>query len=86
MKIPLTQKHIDDGVKGSCGWCPAALAINDATGGNKVSVDPKRTCWGTKPNGHWKHCIDTPPAVREFLDRYDSGLPVEPFEFELEAA
>jgi len=85
MTIPITQKHIDEGERKSCQSGPVALAIRDATGVAFVRAYPFSIHWG-----HFgMFCpekMKPPPAVREFMDRYDSELPVEPISFELEAA
>ena len=87
MIITLSQKHIDEGVKQDCHHCPAALAIAEATGEEFVEV-ATAIRWGEDPTGSggwkWKHRVSTPPILREFMDRYDSGLLVEPITFELE--
>ena len=89
MTISITQKHIDAGVPGSCDNHPVALAVRESTGmlciANTNAIE-----WGQRdalrcgyPHEHY---MCTPSAVREFMDRYDEGLPVEPISFELEAA
>lgn len=81
MKIHVTQKHIDEGVRTDCENCPVAKAITEATKHHAV-VDQDLICW----TPYYRHDVPTPPAVREFIDRFDSGRMVEPFTFELEAA
>ena len=88
MIITLSQKHIDEGVKQDCHYCPAALAVKEATGEELVEV-ATAIRWGEDWTGDeswkWKHRSPTPRAVREFLDRFDRGLLVKPIEFELKA-
>ena len=89
MKITLTQKHIDEGVLQNPAFCPAALAIKEATGEELVEV-ATAIRWGEDWTGDeswkWKYRVSTPSIVREFIHRFDSGLPVEPITFELEGS
>ncbi|KKN40303.1 hypothetical protein LCGC14_0734600 [marine sediment metagenome] len=89
MSISITQKLIDEGVRKDCNACPTAKAIEDATG-LPARVTSATIHWGDVggcfEGSAYKYRMDTPPAVREFLDRYDEGLPVEPISFELKAA
>jgi len=90
MTISITQKHIDEGVRNHSASRMVALAIEEATGTLVTAVGRLQILWGDV--GGWlegsacKYWMKTPPAVREFLDRYDSELPVEPISFELKAA
>lgn len=79
MKISVTQEHIGNGVPGSCDFCPIALAIVSTLGyrphglevsGNYIEME------GERPRA-------TSAAMKEFIDAFDDGLPVQPFEFEL---
>ncbi len=87
MKIHVTQKHIDEGMREHCGNNPIAKAIKEATKSDEVFVGHYGIGYGKRERGYFKHVIPiTPPAIREFMDRFDEGLPVAPFTFELEAA
>ena len=88
--ISVTQKHIDEGVQKSCDSNPVALAIAEATGAPSDAFNDW-ILWGPSSNIEergfaFKYSTKTPSAVREFMDRYDEGLPVEPISFELKAA
>lgn len=86
MTISITQKHIDEGGREHCGNSPIARAIKEATKSNEVFVGHYGIGY-EREHGYFKHVMPkTPPTVREFMDRFDEGLPVEPFTFELEAA
>lgn len=72
-KIEVTDEDIRQGVKGQCGRCPIALAaaragIKDVTVGSYTMKI--------------KHLfIHLPRNVSEFINRFDDGLPVQPFSF-----
>lgn len=85
MKIEVTQYHIDNGSKAHACLCPIALAISDATG-----VDDIRVNYTTAMVTRWfedKEPVRThyhmPTEASQFVDRYDTGDLVSPFEFEL---
>lgn len=70
MKFKVTREHIDSGIREECCSCPIALAVK-----------PNFFCYT-----HFK--IDgkvymTPQEVFNFVHLFDSGVHVEPFEFEL---
>lgn len=78
MKIKVKQCHIDKGEVGVFSKCPVALAISEVTG-DRTLVTPYAIC-----SGSVKNRVRTPHEVRIFMKKFDSGDPVEPFEFELE--
>ncbi len=86
MIISITQKLIDEGVRKDCNSCPTAKAIENSTGCEWVSVYSDKIYWGTPHVAEDFYSMPTPPAIREWMDRYDSGLLVGPISFELEAA
>lgn len=77
MKIKITAEDIAYGVRGSCSLCPVVHAVNRAFNCEGANIGPfviflsQRRQW------------ETPSIVRSFIMRFDAGLPVEPFEFEL---
>ena len=81
MKVEVSQKHIDAGGKGRALLCPIALALQDQ--GHKE-------CWvwsGTimfRLGNHTLSGVDMPNEAVRFIERFDHGLPVKPFTFELE--
>lgn len=93
MKIEVTQDDIDKGQASNCVSCPIALALKRqcpefATVNVKYSF---AFFWSNPTN--WKDmdykpvgdCVaELPFEARKFIGRFDIGLPVEPFEFELE--
>ena len=79
MKIQVTQAHIDKGKRKSRCLCPIALALKDKFGYNcDPRVDTVHMALGTST--FYK---STPETVC-FIDRFDGGAPVTPFDFELE--
>lgn len=76
MRINITQRDIDRGSKSSPCGCALALAANRASG-RVTSVAPTQLFITAKP-------IDLPKEACEFVARFDAGLQVQPFAFELE--
>lgn len=81
MKIRVRQEHIDKGVCNSPWECPIALAAQEAIGTDELSVWPYLLTWCA---GELVHEADMPRPAREFIENFDDGRPVEPFEFEIE--
>jgi hypothetical protein len=76
--IRVTQELIDNGQKIDAACCPVALAL-------KKEVDPKASCGDTScylGKRYGRH--ELPQAVITFVKAFDKGLPVEPFEFEID--
>jgi len=77
IKIEVTARHIKRGVPDDDLNCPIALAIQDRWPGRYVSVCPDTIQIG-------KRTVDTTDEQQAFMARFDRGLPVEPFTFELD--
>ena len=77
MIIKVTQEHIDKGCKLNTLSCPVALAMEEATGDN----------WSVGSVFFWleskKKAIPITIKIRYFIEDFDSGKKVLPFEFEL---
>lgn len=78
MKIEVTREHIKNGAAKTCAFCPVALALQSqwrpkARVGNIDYWD----------NEHWE-MIELPIEVQRFVARFDQGLDVEPFTFNVE--
>ena len=76
--VEVTQDHIIHGRRSDCTACPVALALEDVVPGP----------WYV--NALWlyntrKWEIKTPKNVEEFMLAFDSGQPVQPFSFEIDA-
>lgn len=91
MKISVTQEHISAGKKEDCQKCPIALAIIEVLPDTHVSVfaDLKSVCNApaqfrdayVRINGEARYL---PREASDFIDSFDCGRPVVPFEFDLE--
>lgn len=80
MTIQVTAEDISNGKPHRTSWCPVALAFRRATGGiSSVSVNLKSARQFDSHHKGW----DLPPEATNFIKRFDAGLPVEPFEFEV---
>lgn len=77
MKIKVTQKHIDNGFKNNCWRCPIALAIEEQLINKSFTVASSTI----RIQGN---VINLPYEACNFIRKFDNGLPVEPFEFELD--
>jgi hypothetical protein len=81
MKIKVEQRHIDAGVKFAPCACPIALALMDCVPHEPHDVVSVGThSCGVTPHGR----SGLPVAAWDFIRRFDAGLPVAPFEFEVE--
>lgn len=74
MKIKVTRKHIEDGVRHTADRCPIALALKDfgfATYGMvRVNLGSIEVCGAT---------VSTPRKARQFITAFDKGKKVRPF-------
>lgn len=76
MKIQVTRTDINNGQRGSCKYCPVALAVCRTFGTNDVTIGAS-----TIRVGHTKYAA--PEAVRLFITLFDNGKYPPPFEFEV---
>lgn len=77
MLIEVTREDIDHGLAGSCGSCPVALAIRRRFPDGWVRVGIRCVYAGGR-------AYHLPSGAIEFIERFDGGMPVEPFSFELD--
>lgn len=83
MKIRVTKEHIKKGKPEACSSCPVALALKEAfPEAHHTMAGPSQLGLMDEDQG-FTRLWDTPLIVREFITRFDSNKPVEPFEFEL---
>lgn len=86
MLVRVKQEHIDNGNRGQYQSCAIVLAVLEATGAEKAIADDFCIEWGNKVGEFWRmEGMDTPMSLQVFMDKYDMGHPVEPFEFFLVA-
>lgn len=80
MKVSVTQDHIDRGLRHSAGFCPIALAMNEQHGPGHLVA----TCESLFTNEDgvvaW---LKMPSEADDFIGKFDTGEPVQPFEFEV---
>jgi hypothetical protein len=85
MRIRVTQRDLDVGVQGNSFHCPVARAVMRAFKAARVWV--RDIIIVTKADS--QHTYVTPPAVLDFLERYDSAIlefeSPRPFSFTLDA-
>jgi len=85
MRIRVTQRDIDEGVQGNSFQCPVARAIKRTFRAAEVLV--REIIIVTKAGSRLNRV--TPPAVDDFLERYDSSVLEfecpKPFSFSLNA-
>ena len=82
MRVKVEQRHIDDGVRRSVTECPIAQAMW-GLGFKYVEVNSKHVMF-SKDCANWIEDDVLPAEAQCFLNDYDMGLHVEPFEFELD--
>lgn len=80
MTINVTQEDINKGVRNSCTKCPVALAVHRAL--NKmvrVGFSGVRVEFSIGV----LQFLRIPQECQDFMARFDFGMPVQPFEFEI---
>jgi len=78
IRISVTAEDINNGVRKDCTACPIALAMVRA-GLFHPMARPRTLRWGlNKP-------VPTPNVAADFMDEFDHGQSVEPFEFTITA-
>lgn len=90
----MTQAHINAGKPGSAGACAVAAAVGGAVGVAVVAEEAARrlsherkpapvTLHEGRVYSYGRDLGELPPEASDWVDRFDSGGKVEPFEFEL---
>ena len=89
MNVRITQADIDNGKPDHTCLCPIALAIERAlrargldVEGVQVEANRVEIAYGAD-RIRWR-TIDLPESAIEFIERFDYGTGVDPFEFELQ--
>ena len=84
MKIEVTQKDIDKGVRGECALCPIARAIKSSSNFKRVYVNGKTIdVWYRGDQGIKTYKL--PKKAQTFVKRFDRQEPVKPFSFKLKS-
>lgn len=81
MKIKVTQQDIDYGTQQSCSRCPIALAINRLSCVKKVLVSSTTIMVYVEDSAGDIYRL--PDEACSFVDRFDNGKFVMPFEFDI---
>ena len=83
MKIKVTQKDIDKGVRSSCYYCPIAHAFKRAVKNNNDCDSYVCTSYIVYRPDDKRDRYELPKEARKFIKHFDNSRPVEPFSFEL---
>jgi len=83
MKIIVTQKDIDKGLKSTCYYCPVALAFK-----RKIKSEIPCGVAVNAKNIHHFHGkswdrYNLPKEAKKFIQRFDNDQSVKPFSFEI---
>lgn len=82
--VNVRQEDIDKCTPRSSSKCPVASAIRRSTGIDDVTVSPNTCILTVVANGkEYNYYGIMPGIVPPFVKSFDSGLPVQPFEFQL---
>ncbi len=81
MVITVTEHDIKLGRSNSPDACPVALALKRAYGKNYKHCTVSMFGIGVRDiNGFFHSCRLVPLPIMNFIDKFDRGYPVEPFE------
>lgn len=84
MNISVTKKHIKEGRKLDCNYCPVALAIREQLAEAKcVEVCDDMSKIISFYKGDEPMEFTAPDSVYEFVEHFDLGEQVKPFVFAL---
>lgn len=81
--IQVTQEDINTGMQDVCQHCPIALAIKRALKAELVSVY-NFSIHVFISNSEMSYKYRVTDAIYSFIERFDEGVKVEPFSFNLE--
>lgn len=83
VKISVTQDHINLGVRHGAAVCPIARAVREQIdGASFVTVKSYVSLYSQHEDRSISYTL--PNEARLFMERFDEGLSVQPFEFEME--
>lgn len=86
LKFEVTQEDIDRGRPRDCAACPGARCIARTLYPYNLPISTWHVSreWVTGWYEVQLVAYRTPVALSEFIDKYDDGISVEPFTFEME--
>jgi hypothetical protein len=81
LTINVTERHIKEGTRGDCGYCPVALAVGEVIDSpqTEISVGHERVIIF---DTHQRAIL--PPEARQFISLFDKRYYVKPFSFEVD--
>lgn len=87
--IRVTAEHIEEGIPQDCEDCPIALAIVEQWDGpinhHDIAVDNREVLVIQRHRGGQRSfTAQLPPEAMRFVQSFDDGYQVEPFEFTVE--
>lgn len=82
MQIRVTEKHIKEGIKGSCKSCPIAVAVLETVGDAKA-VNVGGSVAFIYDEDWVRQTSPLPLEAETFISEFDQGFKVKPFTFEL---
>ena len=77
MKIQVTKEDIEKGERGSCEWCPVALAIQrtyDLKNGKDKMVVVDGDCVGIWDKNNGEQQYQLPQITRDFIHTFDNWI------------
>lgn len=90
-RIKVEQRHIDNGKPCRASFCPLALAISEAFGGDRIAVSFGRVDWvydeikdGAIVATRVSKSVRLPDVARIWYQDFDIGDEVRPIEFDLD--
>ena len=86
MRVNVTQKDIDEGVRRSSCECPIALALKRVTQAPYITVGHSYARWGAAMRDPGVKYGWFPSTASQFVADFDNDGVGKPFSFELEEA
>lgn len=82
MKITVRKEHIENAKRKDSHHCMIADAIRDCTNGQYIRVDVQSIQFSDVKSGE-RFIYLTPPIAQNAIIRWDKGIEVQPFSFEI---
>ena len=81
--VKLMKKHIKNGEKYHPYKCPIALAVKEQCKLNVIAIHLSQCMIFDNKSGMVNRIISLPRSVCRFINNFDKGMPVKPFNFRL---